>query len=127
MAERTKEHEKLIEEAKDLGIKSPHLFGEDTLAEKIAEVKGGKDSRPDDTSDQLNTEEVTTNESADDSQSDDEDSDVVVMDGDGWLYHETEQPRIFKDGEEVPEGWNMDNRVHWKVLNDSGKFVNVNS
>lgn len=29
----------------------------------------------------------------------------TVLSQDSWRYHETEEPRIFKAGEAVPEGW----------------------
>lgn len=38
-----------------------------------------------------------------------------------WLYHETEQPKIFKKGEVVPKGWNEDNRNKW-MFNDFGAW-----
>jgi chromosome condensin MukBEF MukE localization factor len=105
------EKEDLVEKAKGLGIKSPHFMGLDTLKLKIAEAIdkiGGAGSNGDDnTSGDINLSEL-------------------VKDGVGWLYHETEQPRIFEDGEEIPEGWNLDNRVNW-VFPDTGKPINVNS
>lgn len=107
MAERTEEHEALIKEAKKIGIKSPHLFGIEALTNKIKKVSDG-----DDTGKEMPVETTSP--------------DVNIKEGDGWLYHETEQPRVFKDGDEVPEGWNIDNRKLWKCLY-SGKFVNVNS
>lgn len=40
----------------------------------------------------------------------------------GWLYHETEEPRIFTKGEEIPAGWNSENRNFWS-FDDYGKWV----
>ena len=45
--------------------------------------------------------------------------------GTGWLYHKTEEPRIFKDGEVRPDGWNVENRSLWK-LSDLGVWSRVN-
>jgi hypothetical protein len=109
---------RLIGEAKDVGVKSPHLFRNlETLESKIAEAKNsGGGSDEDDAS------AGSDGDSGDGLSQDD----GLVKDGDGWLYHETEQPRIFKDGEEIPEGWNLDNRANW-VFPDYGKPINVNS
>lgn len=113
---KTKEHDELIEKAKGLGITSPHLFGEAKLKAKVDEAMakantGGK---------------VDESKASDDPKKPAKSKKTLLKKGDGWLYHKTEQPRIFKDGEEVPAGWDIGNRVHWKVL-PSGKFVNVNS
>jgi len=49
----------------------------------------------------------------------------TVKQGRGWLYHGELPPRIFEDGEVVPDGWNMENFKLWRV-DDQGVFVNVN-
>lgn len=160
MADRTPEHEKLIEEAKELGIAAAHLFALDNLKEKIEEakreakrVKGDEGNAPENSKDgeQPLKEEMspiaasikrmgtavkdkvlgTSEEDKDDSDGDTPDGDESESPGDptvkkgrGWLYHETEQPRVFADGEDVPEGWNLENHKCWKY-SDTGKCVNV--
>lgn len=143
MAKKSESHKKLINDAKKLGIKSPHLFGEDKLKSKIVEAgkakngsgsQGGKitptaksevkaKETPNDegkgNSPKPNDPEAQSSADLGDAKK------VNLKEGEGYLYHETEKPRVFKDEEEVPEGWNMDNRKLW-ILGDYGEFVNVN-
>jgi len=30
-----------------------------------------------------------------------------------WLFHKDHEPRLFEKGEEVPEGWQKENKWHW--------------
>lgn len=151
MAEKTAEHQKLIEEAKGLGITSPHLFGLNKLKERIEEKKrvkpdeGGspenakqeetateeKELSPIAASIQRITEKRREDSKGDETENSSDDgsgtttADSTVKEGDSFLYHETEKPRLFMDGEDVPEGWDIENHKFWKVL-DTGKYINVN-
>lgn len=36
-----------------------------------------------------------------------------VVSEDSWLYHKDHEPKLFKKGEEVPEGWGSKNSFGW--------------
>ncbi len=50
---------------------------------------------------------------------------IEVADCDTWRYHETEQPRMFKSGQQIPAGWTRENRKFWRV-NANGVMERVN-
>lgn len=50
---------------------------------------------------------------------------LEVADCDTWRYHETEQPRMFKSGQQIPAGWTRENRKFWQV-NANGVMERVN-
>ena len=144
MAEKTAEHKKLIEEARGLDITSAHLFGLDKLKQRIEEVKSEKGGDKENTEHKgASTEEkgttptdeslnnlkdhnpTPTPEKKDEPPSGEATAKATRKKGDSFLYHKTEKPRLFMDGEDVPEGWNLKNQKCWKVL-DNGKYINVN-
>lgn len=126
MAEKTEAHKKLIEEAKGLDIKSAHLFGEEKLKSLVAEAKSGSggSGSPPDASDGDQNDTLDDNDRSNDTQDLGDGNNVTLKEVEGYLYHETEQPRVFKSGEEVPEGWAIENRKFW-ILGDYGVLVHV--
>ena len=53
---------------------------------------------------------------------------VVIAEFDTWRYHKTHEPRVFKAGEEIPEGWEGPEsglQKNWQRNADTGAFLRV--
>ena len=49
---------------------------------------------------------------------------IEYAENDCWRYHEKEEPKKFKAGQEIPKGWNIDNHKLW-TMSPTGEWSRV--